>query len=57
MKKDHANMPGMDPNMPGMGDQAKKPEQGKTAAAPQKTPESTKPSAPASPGKGTARKP
>ena len=57
MKEDHANKPGMDPNMPGMGDQAKKPEQGKTAAPPQKTPESTKPSAPASPGKGTARKP
>ena len=57
MNKDHANIPGMDPNMPGMGDQAKKPEQGKTAAAPQKTPESTKPSAPAASGKGTAGKP
>ena len=57
MNKDHANIPGMDANMPGMGDQAKKPEQGKTAAAPQKTPAATKPSVPASPGKGPAGKP
>ena len=50
-------MPGMDPNMPGMGGPAKELEQGKTAAAPQKAPESAKPSAPAVPGKGTAGKP
>ena len=40
MKEDHANMPGM-------GNQPKKPEQGKAAATPQKEPASTKPDAPA----------
>ena len=57
MKGDHANMPGMDPNMPGMGEPAKKTEQGKTPPAPQKTPDPTKPSTPASPGKATPGKP
>ena len=40
MKEDHANMPGM-------GDQGKKPEQGKAAAIPQKEQASKKPDAPA----------
>ena len=57
MKEDHANMPGMDPNMPGMGDQAPRPADGTPAATPQKTNDPAKPSAPASPGKGTSGKP
>ena len=57
MNKEHGNVPGMDPDMPGMGGSAAKPEEGKTAAALPKTPESAKPSAPAAPGKGTAGKP